>query len=1378
MMTKTQLPAKKTPAKKNLQPQKMLKFLGYGVGVIVVGSICSVTYLFLNLDHYHNKINHLILKKTGYQVGYTRLNTGFDGLEPNLRISNLSLCNPKTQQIFFKIKQINLTLSYSSLIYLQPIFSEISLSGSTLSFEYDQQNNLLLNHEILTNLATPSASTFDWEQFFLQQKNVSIANIDLSLLDSKHKIHPMIINKLYFHAENLGSNQHNLNLNVKFPHSHLEAKLNFNGTKLSQIDNWENGLLHINSVGLKGYLLNLDAKVDDGELKSIETTLDSNQQPVNAYTNQIANISDFKGHLSVKQITPQGYVISAPDLVIKTRYGYLFDHASIDGGFTLGTGGYLNLKRLKLAGINNLLKISEINDKLTLSGTIDMVNLTWKGKILKPYDFNLTTSFSDLALNSTESSIPSFNHLNGLINAGESYGQINLTMNNGVLSYPKFIYQPYQIQHFNSELNWNIESNHKVNLAWQQTNLQMPEISLNSSGNYRQAESNVNATITLNSLKLNQIYKILPTTVNKATIKDLQQNLTSGSLNKTIIKINGNPEKFPFKHESGTFTLNGEINNTSYNFIPKWTGFSNLNGKLNAKNQNINLKVTSANLDQLSLQGTSLGINDISQKHMTLTGDIHINGSHEDYLDYARKSPHQEQVTELEDQLTQITGSAHTNIKLSLPLNSPNHLKLSGSYAVESSQIDLKSPAIKISAIQGKLNFSQNGLEKSRISAQTLNSPLELNLLNRNELSINSANLDYESVTTLIKPQLLQVIHGRAPVNITYNLVTQQLQFHSNLFGVQIMAPAPLAKAESSTSSDLDIALNLDADHHQLQINYAQQLAAQANFDNQFNLTRLYLGVGTNNLVPPTTMSESSPININVFLEQTFINEWANFFKKLRSPESIPSENENLEILAKTDIKQGESKETESHPEYTPVIEHKLWPINMDLTTNAFWLSNYNMVGGKINLQIDPESIVAQISTPDIEGKAEYLITDNKLNLNLQRLIFSSKNFYTSAESIPEPLPQYTESQILGAFALVNGESNPLNESNLETYPILAGIHQILQAPDPIVEDKDTEESEYLPSLGESATALPPIKEEPQELLDLPTTNMKIRDLYLEDYYWGSLSGHVYQQDDSLYLENFVIKNQALLTHFNLTNHCMSCSTDGGGYVALNLHSDIHNFGSFVIKLNQGDMFSNGNGTLDVSAEWPGGLANFKRDKINARVGLNINDGTLVHVNPGLFGALMGVINFSALNISNINHFSLNSFFGKSLAYKNLNANIHMENDVVEIENLELLGDVAKINSFGNYYPESNTVDTYVTVEPRIGGTVATTAGIITLNPIVGLFVYLGEKLIGDPINKALAISYHVEGNIENPTLKQTKISKQLMQNFKSSLDFLQPENK
>ena len=1379
-MKKTKLARTKAAQINKLKSKKTLKYVLGGVGIILVSSVSGAAYLFLNLDHYRSKINQLVLENTGYQLNYTRLTTGFDDFEPNLRISNLSLTNPKTQQTFFKLKHINLTLSYRSLFYLQPIFSDIGLSGSSLNFEYDQYNNLLLNHEILTNLATPSTSTFDWENFLLQQKNISLSNIDLILLDSKHKIRPLIIDKFYFNAQNTGSNQHHLNFNINFPRSHMEAKLDFTGSKLSQINDWSDGTLQVNNIGTKGYLINLTAKVAAGQLKSIDTTLDSNQQLINPYTIQVANISDFKGHISVKQLSSQRYQLDAPDLMVKTRYGYLFEHASINGELSLGAGGYLNVSKLKLAGINNFLKISDISDKLTLSGVIDSVNLNWKGKLFKPYDFNLATAFTDVSINSNESEVPSFNHLNGSINARESSGQIKLKLTNASFSYPKYIYQSYQINQFNSELNWQLESNNNVNLTWQQTNLQTPELNLTSFGNYKQAESHLNATINLNYLKLNQIYKLLPTSFSKATLKDLQTNLKAGSLNNIQIKINGKPQNFPFKNESGSFSLNGELRNTNYNFMPKWLGLTNLNGNLAIKNQNLTLKLNSGNLDQLSLNNTLFSINDITQNHLTMTGNIKINGSHEDYLDYFRQSPYATQITTLEDQLTKLTGNAQTNIILSLPLDNQQRLKFSGAYNLENSQLAFKSPALELSEIQGKLNFSQNGIETSRISAKTLNSIFEFHLLNQNELEISSPNFDYESAAALIEPQLTQLIHGNAPVMIKYNLQHQEIQFQSNLVGVQINAPAPLAKSESSTVSNLAVKLNLAPEEHRtLNFNYANQLAAHASFDRDFQLTNLYIGLGTNNLTPKINSSEeSSPITIQAYLEQTHLQEWASFFKQLKPAESV-NNNESQVLLSAEEQEQNESS-TDFSQESETIHPHGLWPIHMTLNTNAFWLNNYNIVGGELKLQIDPELINAQLTTPDIEGSAEYLVEKNKLNLDLQRLILSSKNFYIPTESrnalgIESPA-QYSESQIIAAFNLVSSESNPLSESNLATYPVLATVSLALQESDPLTyEDEDVASDENGGDFkNESA---PKINiEKPKEVPNLPTTNLKIRNLYLEDYYWGSLSGHIYQQDDSLYLENFMIRNHAAMTRFNLTNHCMSCN-ESGEYVALNLHSDIYNFASLVVKLNQGDMFSKGSGALDLSATWPGGLSDFKRDQLNVRVGLNVNDGVLVHINPGLFGALMGVINLSALNISNINHFNFNSFFGKSLAYKNLNANIHMQNDVIEIENLDLLGDVAKINSFGNYYPQSNTVDTYLTVEPRLGGTIATTAGIVTLNPIIGMFVYFGEKLIGDPINKALAISYHVQGNIESPTMTQTKISKQLMQNFKSSLDFLQPGN-
>jgi uncharacterized protein YhdP len=133
----------------------------------------------------------------------------------------------------------------------------------------------------------------------------------------------------------------------------------------------------------------------------------------------------------------------------------------------------------------------------------------------------------------------------------------------------------------------------------------------------------------------------------------------------------------------------------------------------------------------------------------------------------------------------------------------------------------------------------------------------------------------------------------------------------------------------------------------------------------------------------------------------------------------------------------------------------------------------------------------------------------------------------------------------------------------------------------------------------------------------------------------------------------------------------------------------------------------------------------------------------------------------------------LNSFFGKGFAFDTLNTKLYLNNNQIKIQTFEMVGPIAAVNTFGNLDFANNQIDTFLTLEPRLGGTVATTAGIVTLNPFIGFFVYAAEYLVGEPINKALAMSFHISGNMESPVMTPTKINKQIINNFTSSLNIL-----
>lgn len=1324
-----------TSNKQNLKPRRKLLILKIALAT-TLGSATIVSgglvYLFLNLDSYSKQIKQTIKDKSAYQLEFSSLNTGFDSHgSPYLNLKNISLKSPLQEQPFIQVKQLSLVLSYRSLFQFQPIFKSILISGSQLKFEFDKQDNILLNNQILTNFKTPSTSNTNWENTLLAQRNITLNDLDISLIDSKHHMEPFSINKIKLQLIHGQGNEHNLTIKANPGNGKIAMSLNFAGSKLFDYHDWSYGQLQLYSIGHKGYQVKLNANVTDGSVRNINTTFDSNQQQVSKLTGSRTDaISDFSGEIKLERIAPHNYQLHASDLMINTPYGYLFKHASIDGAFTLDSGGRLEIKNIGLEGINSLIKLSKFSDKLKMRGDLKTIHLDWHGTIYHPHGLSFVTDFEQIGLDSEESNIPSFNNLNGRITAGESSGTVALKLQNTTVSYPKQLWQPLNIKNLIAVVNWDHESQNHLRITLPMLSYQSDGINFNANAAYTPIESSLKAQMKFARLDVNQIYKLLPKSVDKSDVDYIKRSFSAGSFYDSTISINGDPAKLPFESGGGALILDSKFNRVNYQFQPKWNGLTNIRGTVKAYNQTIETNIDSADLDQIHVGKTSITLASILAAKFVLSIKGSLAGNTEDFLNYLTSSPYESQVEPIKRQIS-LSGQSQINFKSTLPLDSPQKLKLAGQYILQGNQASFTAESqINIEDINGALNFTEKGLLKSQLTAQGLNSNLQLNIINGNELELNTENLDYSYLAKTFYPKLNQVLSGRAATSAKFNLKNQNLVLSSNLQGVTVDAPAPIGKTESAITP-LQISTNLNSPQISIILDYNDDVFAQAELDKDYNLEHLNLGIGTNDY---TTSDDGikAPIVVKAQLDNLHSEQWAEFISKFSASdennkiESIPSnvsESEDITLsesattLTKSESTSLLNNDPEESEEEKLFAESRLFPIQVEINSNAFWIKNYNLDQGSANFLIFPSQIFARISTPDISGDVNYLLDENRLYLNLQRLLFSTENFKPEQQN---PLEKQAESEIN------NTESASISELTTKTIP------------------------------------------------HLPITYVNVEELYLQNHYAGNLTGTIYQQNDSLFLENMKLSNKSATTLLNLTSHCLTCS-ESDAYVALNIHSDIDNFGLFLVKLNQGGVYRNGYGTLDLGLSWRGGLTDFNPESLTGRANLDIQKGELLQLNPGLFGALMGVINLSAINITNLNHFNFNTLFGKGFAVRNLDTNLYLDHNDLKIENLDLHGEVADVSTFGNYYLDSSTIDTYLTVTPRLSGTIATTAGIVTLNPFIGGFVYLAEKLIGDPINKALAISYHVQGNVESPTMTQTKISNQLIKNFKSSFDFLKP---
>jgi uncharacterized protein YhdP len=60
-----------------------------------------------------------------------------------------------------------------------------------------------------------------------------------------------------------------------------------------------------------------------------------------------------------------------------------------------------------------------------------------------------------------------------------------------------------------------------------------------------------------------------------------------------------------------------------------------------------------------------------------------------------------------------------------------------------------------------------------------------------------------------------------------------------------------------------------------------------------------------------------------------------------------------------------------------------------------------------------------------------------------------------------------------------------------------------------------------------------------------------------------------------------------------------------------------------------------------------------------------------------------------------------------------------------------------------------------MTVQPRLDETVALGVGLFTLNPLIGAAAFLGQKVIGNPIEKLFSQRLVVSGKWDNPEVEK-----------------------
>lgn len=204
---------------------------------------------------------------------------------------------------------------------------------------------------------------------------------------------------------------------------------------------------------------------------------------------------------------------------------------------------------------------------------------------------------------------------------------------------------------------------------------------------------------------------------------------------------------------------------------------------------------------------------------------------------------------------------------------------------------------------------------------------------------------------------------------------------------------------------------------------------------------------------------------------------------------------------------------------------------------------------------------------------------------------------------------------------------------------------------------------------------------------------------------------------------------------------------DGGSETRLDVRVRGKDAGEVMKELGFASVITDGAVDVGGSLYWEGSPGDFAVARLNGRLKVEIQDGTVEDVDPG-GGRLLGLFSLQALPRRLILDFS--DLFAKGMQFRRIDGDLRIADGQLWTDNLAMDAPSAHVVVAGRTGLASEDYDLLVTVVPNVADSIAVAGG-IALGPQTGAVLWLVQKLLG--LDKAGTFQYTVEGSWQDPKI-------------------------
>ncbi len=210
-------------------------------------------------------------------------------------------------------------------------------------------------------------------------------------------------------------------------------------------------------------------------------------------------------------------------------------------------------------------------------------------------------------------------------------------------------------------------------------------------------------------------------------------------------------------------------------------------------------------------------------------------------------------------------------------------------------------------------------------------------------------------------------------------------------------------------------------------------------------------------------------------------------------------------------------------------------------------------------------------------------------------------------------------------------------------------------------------------------------------------------------------------------------------------------SFDNKNTTTLLLDTKITNLGGLLTRFGLAKVIKNGRGSVKGELSWTGTPLGYNPNTFDGKLSIDLRKGEILKIEPGAAKLL------TLLSLQSLTRYltlDFRDFFSKGLNFDSIIGKTNMENGLMRINDLTMVGSGATVITNGLVNVKDETEDLKILVLPDINATGASIALAIA-NPIAGIGSFIAQLIFKDPLSKLFSFEYSVTGTWTHPVVKK-----------------------